>query len=680
MPRRFHKNAKAAKNINSGLGNAMKNKFGGKPERENKASGRVKRKSQVVDSPFHTRTAAASDKKLVSVTEVSSLQEFVDTMKMQQEQQAAQEATEEVKLMEYDPQQSMESKEKLFHQALVSAELFNYENLPIPRKPSWDESTTKDQLLEMEREAFLNWRRSLAHTAEESHLEMTPFEKNIEIWKQLWRVIERSQVLILIVDARNPLAFISRDLFTYVAEVSHIRKERKQCILMINKADYLTPLQRQFWRRYFEKQHIRVLFFSAMREQIRFDILTKSNRDKLSQQQTNVIMENVLCHDAPPPSSSSSSSQQQAAPAAESEVSDVLTVERLMDVFNELRTQQSLEVIEVGMIGYPNVGKSSIINVLMGAKKVSVGSTPGKTKHFQTLQLSETVTLCDCPGLVFPTLMHSKADMVLNGVIPIDNLTDFITPSRLMVHRLSIKQINQCYKLRLPENKKHSKLITVYDVLDSYCRQRGLLTKSKVPNRNEAARVMLKDYMKGKMVYNHFPPTLTSRKRFLFYHGKFLYPASCAADHGVDLNANHAAENEAVVNVLDQDKLSGAVPPIQEASDSSVEDNGGDGDSDGDVDVDDETQPDDAQEHGNDITDEEFLNLWRHPMTEYGGMLGSSKKKHEKKARVMRKLEKRTQKGNRKYRRDSDNFESGSNAVIVSAVPHIKARNAPVLL
>ena len=42
-----------------------------------------------------------------------------------------------------------------------------------------------------------------------------------------------------------------------------------------------------------------------------------------------------------------------------------------------------------------------------------VSETPGKTKHFQTLELTDDVTLCDCPGLVMPSLANSKAGMVL---------------------------------------------------------------------------------------------------------------------------------------------------------------------------------------------------------------------------------------------------------------------------
>jgi hypothetical protein len=59
----------------------------------------------------------------------------------------------------------------------------------------------------------------------------------------------------------------------------------------------------------------------------------------------------------------------------------------------------------VGMLGYPNVGKSSAINTILavsksshGVTRVAVSATPGKTKHFQTLMVSDSLMLCDCPG------------------------------------------------------------------------------------------------------------------------------------------------------------------------------------------------------------------------------------------------------------------------------------------
>ena len=53
------------------------------------------------------------------------------------------------------------------------------------------------------------------------------------------------------------------------------------------------------------------------------------------------------------------------------------------------------------------------LNFSLCVQKVRVSETPGKTKHFQTLELTEDVTLCDCPGLVMPSLANSKAGMVL---------------------------------------------------------------------------------------------------------------------------------------------------------------------------------------------------------------------------------------------------------------------------
>jgi hypothetical protein len=67
----------------------------------------------------------------------------------------------------------------------------------------------------------------------------------------------------------------------------------------------------------------------------------------------------------------------------------------------------------VGLVGYPNVGKSSTINAIFGAKKTAVAPTPGKTKHFQTLNVSPTLCLCDCPGELLCVLYGGWYAMLL---------------------------------------------------------------------------------------------------------------------------------------------------------------------------------------------------------------------------------------------------------------------------
>jgi large subunit GTPase 1 len=69
-------------------------------------------------------------------------------------------------------------------------------------------------------------------------------------------------------------------------------------------------------------------------------------------------------------------------------------------------------VATIGVVGYPNVGKSSLINVLCKKKLVGVAAMPGKTKHFQTMYLEPDLMLCDCPGLVFPNADSSRSEMV----------------------------------------------------------------------------------------------------------------------------------------------------------------------------------------------------------------------------------------------------------------------------
>jgi len=49
---------------------------------------------------------------------------------------------------------------------------------------------------------------------------------------------------------------------------------------------------------------------------------------------------------------------------------------------NEVEFEDANDRLVIGTVGYPNVGKSSVINVLLAAKKVGVASLPGKTKHF----------------------------------------------------------------------------------------------------------------------------------------------------------------------------------------------------------------------------------------------------------------------------------------------------------
>ncbi len=75
------------------------------------------------------------------------------------------------------------------------------------------------------------------------------------------------------------------------------------------------------------------------------------------------------------------------------------------------------------------------------------------TKHthsLKTLFLSENLLLCDCPGLVFPTFVTSKAEMVVSGILPIDQMRDHIPPVSLVASRIPRPILEDTYGIRLP--------------------------------------------------------------------------------------------------------------------------------------------------------------------------------------------------------------------------------------
>lgn len=377
---------------------------------------------------FTTDKKQAGWVKMRSVTQENSLDEFLNTAELADADFTA-EKNSQVKiikvgntslvnqsgLLSQEETDEIRKKHQLFENKLI-----------IPKRPKW----TKNQLrLEIERQenlAFLDWRRQLAALSENHDLLLTPFERNIEVWRQLWRVVERCDLIVQIVDARSPLFFRSVDLENYVESLSKPEENKeKKNLLLINKADLLTRKQRKEWANYLNEKKIKYVFFSAANANA---LLEKENEE-----------EEALSN-----AESGSKVQSSFEDGSEEIDSDIkiLKIEELESLFLSAapQFQQTDEnpdrKLQIGLVGYPNVGKSSTINALVGSKKVSVSATPGKTKHFQTIVLSPDVVLCDCPGLVFPNFAYSNGELVCNGVLPIDQLREHIPPVSLVCQRI----------------------------------------------------------------------------------------------------------------------------------------------------------------------------------------------------------------------------------------------------
>ncbi|RAL59523.1 hypothetical protein DID88_006517 [Monilinia fructigena] len=492
-----------------GLGNSLMNdRFGkgkGADRKKTTATGIQRTHKDTGETYVTNEKQEASWVKMRSVTEQAALDEFLSTAELAGTDFTA-EKMNNVKIIHTDqknPYLLSASEER----AAVGKQKAHKERLTVPRRPKWDSSTTPQELDRMERDGLLEWRRGLAELQENNDLLMTPFERNLEVWRQLWRVIERSDLIVQIVDARNPLLFRSEDLERYVKDVD----SRKENLLLVNKADMLTLEQRQHWADYFEA--------AAMSEETEEETKASTSASKLAEKAKALGLDDEI-DDDDNDSEEESDEQGEGTNAkdeesdddelAETESTRILTVDELEALFLVHAPDVSRKT-QIGLVGYPNVGKSSTINALIGAKKVSVSSTPGKTKHFQTIHLSDKVLLCDCPGLVFPNFATTKAELVCNGILPIDQLREFVGPAGLVAHRIPQGFLEALYGMKIvtrPLEEGGTGIPTAEEMLTAYARARGFRRtgQGQPDDESRAARHILKDYVNGKLLFCQPPP------------------------------------------------------------------------------------------------------------------------------------------------------------------------------
>ncbi|KAI0375232.1 P-loop containing nucleoside triphosphate hydrolase protein [Pilatotrama ljubarskyi] len=500
--------------------------------------------------------------RLQSITQERDLDEFLNTATLAGTQFTAERRNVKIISVAASAQQNPYLLSEEEERSTLQKQNENKQRLRVPRRPPWTKSMTTAQLDRQEKDAFLEWRRGLAELQERDKFLLTPFERNIEVWRQLWRVLERSHLVVQIVDARNPLRFRCEDLEAYVQDVEGAEGEagtgkgKRRSLLLINKADLLTAKQRKLWADYFDSQGVRYAFFSAAnaaalqearreaetaaaRAEEEAAAASKADSDEPAEADEDAEDESESeeesedeGQDAPPESPAEDSSDEESEDGTfhlleegpevqdpRTKVLSVLELEELfiksapdLTTFTDSSGQHPTKLV-VGLVGYPNVGKSSTINALIGEKKVSVSSTPGKTKHFQTIHLSSSLVLCDCPGLVFPQFATTKADLVCDGVLPIDQMREHTGPIALVVKRIPKEVLEATYGLSIRtkgvEEGGDGK-ITGTDLLVAYAIARGFMRSGQGnPDEARAARYILKDYVNAKLLFCHPPPGIS---------------------------------------------------------------------------------------------------------------------------------------------------------------------------
>ncbi|EMF17547.1 nucleolar GTP-binding protein [Sphaerulina musiva SO2202] len=277
------------------------------------------------------------------------------------------------------------------------------------------------------------------------------------IWNELYKVIDSSDVIIHVIDCRDPEGTRCRSVEKYMREEA----PHKHLVFLLNKCDLVPTSVAAKWVKILSREYPTLAFHASM---------------------TNSFGKGSLIS--------------------------------LLRQFSSLHS--SRKQISVGFIGYPNTGKSSIINTLRKKKVCTTAPIPGETKVWQYITLMKRIYLIDCPGIVPPSITDTPEDILLRGVVRVENVEN---PAQYMPavlakckrHHLErtyqISKWNDDDGLKPFEDKDEKERLTEsINFLEMLARKGGRLLKGGEADMDGVAKMVLNDFLRGKIPWFSAPP------------------------------------------------------------------------------------------------------------------------------------------------------------------------------
>ena len=168
----------------------------------------------------------------------------------------------------------------------------------------------------------------------------------------------------------------------------------------------------------------------------------------------------------------------------------------LMKKINSDRVNKGLKErsARVLIMGAPNVGKSTLINRLVGRKSAGVGNTPGFTKNLSWIRVNKDIELLDSPGILWPKLEDQESAHILAAlssikeeVINLDEIACFI-----------LKKLFELYPEKL--NDRYGIIELDDDMIEAYetiGRKRGALSRGGVVDYEKVSNIIVRDLKNG---------------------------------------------------------------------------------------------------------------------------------------------------------------------------------------
>lgn len=258
------------------------------------------------------------------------------------------------------------------------------------------------------------------------------------IWGELYKVIDSSDVVVQVLDARDPVGTRSPHIEAYLKK----EKPWKHLIFVLNKCDLVPTWATKRWVAVLSQDYPTLAFHASL---------------------TNPFGKGAFI--------------------------------QLLRQFGKLHTDK--KQISVGFIGYPNVGKSSVINTLRSKKVCSVAPIAGETKVWQYITLMRRIFLIDCPGVVYPS-EDSETDIVLKGVVQVEKIKSPEDHIGAVLERAKPEYISKTYKIDSWENAE--------DFLEKLAFRTGKLLKGGEPDLQTVGKMVLNDWQRGRIPFFVKPP------------------------------------------------------------------------------------------------------------------------------------------------------------------------------
>merc|ERR1719253_1309754 len=374
--------------------------------------------------------------------------------------------------------------------------------------------------------------------------------------RDLRKVVEQADVIIEVLDARDPNSCRCKTLEAEIAA------KGKKVVLLLNKIDLVPVEATKAWLTSLRNHHPTVAFKAAR---------TSSSGGADRAVHAKVKAEN-------------------ASAGLLNSAFGVVGADTLLQLLKNYSriSQDKKKALIVGIVGYPNVGKSSVINSLKRTAAVKVGGVAGVTRSLQSIQLDSKLTLIDSPGVVFAG-NSSDPSVVLRNATNVEQLSDPCGVVDALLMRAPRDAILRHFVVPAFD--------TTMSFLTMVAKARGKLKKGGAANQEAGAKFVLNEWTSGKLRYFTMPPAQKNTA------GKKQIVAAWRKE--LDVDALFAKEDQALAECAGAAGLEmqagdfGADPVEDESEEDDEMDE--DDEEDEDMDEDDEDDEDEDDEEGGQV-------------------------------------------------------------------------------